>query len=266
MNSKVIEILDSGPDLRLVSSMANKDMFYGYPFGGVMDYKSSLAVNSILGKSASSKLIECSLKGCELMFKEDLNLCIAGAEMGWRIDDVEIDSYKKYTIKKGQTLKGGYARKGLRSYIGFSYDIDKIVENNIYLSNELTIQKQSKNYNTNFELNEQLEVDRGPEWYLLDQGSKEQLINFEGSITKDLSRMGVYLKSQPITLKGEFPTQSVCIFPGVIQLLPNGQLLVLTQDAQTTGGYPRVAYFDKENLCDFNQLGIGHKLQWRLLL
>ena len=128
--------------------------------------------------------------------------------------------------------------------------------------------KVGKFNETNFEfkINNQLVIRRGPEWNLLTQESKELMINYDAIITQDLSRMGTYLKGPAISIKGEVPKQSVCTFPGVIQLLPNGQLLVLGQDAQTTGGYPRIAYLDQVNLADFNQLNIGHQLNWSLQL
>lgn len=266
MKLEAIKILQDGPDMRLVSILPNDNMFYGYPYGAAMDYKSASIANKFLEKSAESNLIECSLKGCKLLFNQDMHICITGADMNWKLDNVEIRRYKKLEVKKGQILSSGFARNGLRSYIGFSFNVTKIEENSIYFSSEKVIRNIEETAEEKFEINDQLIIQRGLEWNLLTQQSKETLMYFDAIISKDLSRMGVYLKSKPIEFKHEFPTQSVCTFPGVIQLLPNGQLLVLTQDAQTTGGYPRIAYFDKENLCDFNQLGIGHKLKWRLLL
>ncbi len=263
MANKGFEILNAGPDLRAVTLDANKHMFYGFPFGSAMDYKSVMAVNQVLGKEPNSKVLECSLKACKLRANEDSFICVGGADMGWKIDSETIEGYQCYEINTGQILSGGFSKNGLRSYIAFSREIDEVSGNHIIFQNDSEKSTpQPKAYQ--FKVNNNLVIHRGPEWNLLDQKSKEAMMIYSARISPNLSRMGTYLDGKVLTIKTNFPKQSVCTFPGVIQLLPSGQLLVLAQDAQTTGGYPRIAYLDKDNLADFNQLPIGKELKWRL--
>jgi antagonist of KipI len=52
---------------------------------------------------------------------------------------------------------------------------------------------------------------------------------------------------------------------GTIQLLPNGQLIILMADHQTSGGYPRVAQIISVDLPLLAQLGPGDKVAFHLI-
>lgn len=264
MDKEEIEILNTGPSLRLVSQHPNRDMYYGFPYGGAMDYKSAQIACEVLG-TEDRQVIECSLKGCKLRFLTSVNICITGADMAWELDGELIELNTKLEVKADQVLKGGFSKNGLRSYIAFSKNMIRRLDNKLILSKENPIDFSKKEEVSILQLNNELEIKRGPEWNMLTQEAKERMMSYESTITQDISRMGVYLKGESIDIEIPFPKKSVCTFPGVIQLLPSGQVLVLCQDAQTTGGYPRIAYLDKENLCDFNQLSMGHKIKWRLI-
>ena len=49
---------------------------------------------------------------------------------------------------------------------------------------------------------------------------------------------------------------------GTVQLLPDGQLVVLMADHQTTGGYPRLATVIEADLPLVAQLGAGDKMSF----
>jgi allophanate hydrolase subunit 2 len=48
-----------------------------------------------------------------------------------------------------------------------------------------------------------------------------------------------------------------------VQLTPDGRLIILLADCQTTGGYPRVLQLSFEALSVMAQLGPGAELQFR---
>ena len=51
--------------------------------------------------------------------------------------------------------------------------------------------------------------------------------------------MGVRLEGEPLLGAGAFAGMaSVAVFPGTVQVPPDGQPIVLLADAQTIGGYP----------------------------
>ena len=52
---------------------------------------------------------------------------------------------------------------------------------------------------------------------------------------------------------------------GTIQLLPDGQLIVLMADHQTTGGYPRIGHVVSRDLPLLAQLGAGDRVAFHLI-
>ena len=51
---------------------------------------------------------------------------------------------------------------------------------------------------------------------------------------------------------------------GTIQLLPDGQLIILMADHQTTGGYPKIAHVISVNLSQLAQRKPGDKIHFKL--
>ena len=52
---------------------------------------------------------------------------------------------------------------------------------------------------------------------------------------------------------------------GTIQLLPDGNLIILMADHQTTGGYPRIASVIKSDLPTLAQMNPNDKIKFRLI-
>lgn len=265
MKQSKIKILKRG-NLKVVSTLPNKDMFYGNPYGGAMDYTAAQMVNILLNQKQSLKVIECTFKGSSFLFESNMKVAIVGADMQWELDGKMIQLNQVFEVEKGQVLTGGFSKNGLRSYIALNNSIIDDDNETIVLGKEHRRTKKYTIFDYQLPSSTIIHIHRGPEWKLLNQEGKEKVMNFQGVISQNMDRMGAYLNGSVIELANEFPKMSVCTFPGVIQLLPNGQQIVLLQDAQTTGGYPRIAYLDRVALNQFNQLRPGTKIEWRLIL
>jgi antagonist of KipI len=61
---------------------------------------------------------------------------------------------------------------------------------------------------------------------------------------------------------GELVSSAVSF--GTVQLLPNGELIILMADHQTTGGYPRIAHVASAHLPMLAQKQPGDKIYFRL--
>ena len=57
---------------------------------------------------------------------------------------------------------------------------------------------------------------------------------------------------------------SSVVAPGVIQLPPNAEPIMLGPDAQTLGGYPRIAYLPKDQQWRAAQFKTGDQLRFRM--
>jgi allophanate hydrolase subunit 2 len=77
--------------------------------------------------------------------------------------------------------------------------------------------------------------------------------------------MGMQLEGARFKLSSDGRMASAPVFPGTIQCPENGRLFVLSADAQTTGGYPRVAQVARADRHMLGQLRPGDhvRLLWR---
>ncbi len=82
----------------------------------------------------------------------------------------------------------------------------------------------------------------GSEWHSLDQDSKIEFEKHWFQVSKDSDRMGYRLMGPSLNLKQEEPQVSTGVSFGTVQLLPDGQVIVLMADHQTAGGYPKIAH------------------------
>ncbi|MEL6989257.1 MAG: hypothetical protein AAGK97_15710, partial [Bacteroidota bacterium] len=62
------------------------------------------------------------------------------------------------------------------------------------------------------------------------------------------------------------PMISSPVIPGCIQLPPDGLPIILMKDAQTTGGYPRIAVVDTDDLNILAQKKPGDSVGFSLLV
>ena len=102
---------------------------------------------------------------------------------------------------------------------------------------------------------------KGPEWDWISQEFQEYVMGSEYEVGSDSNRMGIRLSRRVVdearerdwrAFLTELPSMwSSVVRPGIIQLPPSGQPIVLGPDGQTIGGYPRIAYVPQDQ-------------QWRL--
>ena len=77
--------------------------------------------------------------------------------------------------------------------------------------------------------------------------------------------MGYKLEGTPLHLLNTSEVLSSAVNFGTIQLLPNGQMVVLMADHQTTGGYPRIGHIIETDLPKLAQCGPGDKVGFDLV-
>jgi len=102
----------------------------------------------------------------------------------------------------------------------------------------------------------------GPEHHLLSAGQKEILKNTSFKILPNATRMAYPLFPKMDTLKHKRSLITSPVIPGVVQLTPNGQLIVLMRDAQTTGGYPRVLVLTEKGINQLAQMRAGMEINF----
>jgi len=85
-----------------------------------------------------------------------------------------------------------------------------------------------------------LRVLPGPEFEHFTAAARERLWSQTWRITPNSNRMGCRLDGGELQRKPGRDMLSHGVVPGVIQVPPSGQPIILMGDAQTTGGYPKI--------------------------
>lgn len=103
-----------------------------------------------------------------------------------------------------------------------------------------------------------IRVIRGEQW---DEFSRS-LVDGTFDVSSKSDRMGVRLSGVPLlrTQPSELPSGPVT--PGTIQVPPDGNPIVLLADAQTLGGYPKIAHVISVDLPRVSQIRAGATIQF----
>jgi biotin-dependent carboxylase-like uncharacterized protein len=80
----------------------------------------------------------------------------------------------------------------------------------------------------------------GPEYASFSADAQQAFWDGEWLVTANSNRMGYRLAGPALQLERPTELLSHAVLPGTIQVPPNGQPIVLMNDAQTTGGYPKI--------------------------
>lgn len=107
----------------------------------------------------------------------------------------------------------------------------------------------------------------GPEFESLAEESRDLFQTQWYLLCDKSSRMGYRLEDAKanLVLKEPLSLRSHAVHPGIVQLPPSGQPLVLLSESQVTGGYPRIASVLGCDLWKFAHLGAGQSVQWVLV-
>jgi antagonist of KipI len=260
--------------------------------GGAMDKTAMHIANALVGNDPAEAVIEMHFPAAEILFEETALIALAGAEFSATVNGDNIPLLHPVLIKKGSVLQFIKMQKGARVYLsvrgGFvadkwmdSYSTNLTIKTGGFKGralqkNDQVILKQKYTY-TFQHVNDLFEVFHwqakiselysenifrfiaGAEYYLLNDRSKQRLESGTFTIKPESNRMGYRLRSETLQLQTKKEMISTAVTCGTIQLLPDGQLIVLMADHQTTGGYPRIGHIISADISSLAQMRPGEK-------
>jgi antagonist of KipI len=108
-----------------------------------------------------------------------------------------------------------------------------------------------------------LRVIQGAEWGHFTREAHAALLGELFTVTPDANRMGARLTGPPLPPAREEELLSSGVAPGTLQAPPHGHPILLLADAQTIGGYPRLAHVITVDLPLAAQLRPGDGVRFR---
>lgn len=257
---------------------------FGVPISGSMDSYSSHYANSILGNDRDCAVLEITMSGPELHFQEPTQIAIAGADLTPKLNGKLISNNQVIDIKFNDVLSFAGLRNGLRCYLAIKGGLQSEVylgsrsmyntiseSDTINVGEEIYYEKSPSNsiktysnlkYDHDLLSTKILEVENGPEYNELPQELKNKLSKLQFEVSKFNNRMAYQL--EPLMSNTIETILTSPVLPGTVQLTPNGNLIILMRDCQTTGGYPRVLQLTERSLNIISQKRQGEKIFFRL--
>jgi len=257
----------------------------GVPQSGVMDRYSAKMANLLVGNKKFEAVLEITLMGPVLKFTKSTLCVVVGIEAQVSLNEMKIKLLQPFWVQDGDVLHIKQVTQGARVYLAISggFQTDNylksrsqffpISENSqIQKGERLPFKRKAKEEASNFAginydiknlSSSSLNVYKGPEWDKVPKTTQLQILENWLTVSKNNNRMAYQLQEQfPNHIEGML---SQPVLPGTVQLTPDGNLIVLMRDAQTTGGYPRVFQLTEESIQILSQKKQGDQLQFKLL-
>lgn len=236
---------------------------FGIGHAGAMDPLALQAGNLLLKNAENAPAIEIALGGLTLTFDCDTPFCLTGALYEAELDGQPIYSYWRYTAKARQTLKIKRAVMGNYGYLcvaggflvpevlnsastdlkaGFGGFEGRLLKAGDHLPTARNNEALSTLGIEPIAFTNRIYATASSEY---DAFSPESQVRFwqQGWVLQsNSSRMGYrFAGSQKLSLNSPLEMLSYAAPAGTVQVPPDGQPIILMADAQTTGGYPKIA-------------------------
>ncbi len=259
----------------------------GMPAAGAADCLSFALANKLVGKAAGEVALEITLNTAEFEALEECNIALTGAADSFEINDEKQPLHRSTAVKAGDKISIGAAFTGCRSYLALSPRLECDIllgSGSTYIGaalggfhgrpliNRDIIEYKSQSHivrdgeetptplrpvmSNNFILRTTI----GPEYSAIGD-NRETLFTARWRVNNRANRMGMALDGPMLKTVINTEMNSSPVFPGTIQCPANGIPILLGPDAQTTGGYPRLAQIIRADRHLIGQLKPGSEVQ-----
>lgn len=257
----------------------------GVTQGGATDWISMSWANWLLGNSLEAAVIEITLGGLSLIAQQDACLALAGADLGASLDGQPLQPWRSFLVRRGQRLIFRQPIEGARAYLAApgGFDATPAMGSKATVCREglggldgsgLALAAGNRlGWPGTSPVPRELEAPRIPDLSPtkpLETVLGAQIADFAGQSLFDAfnspwqvdsraDRMGVRLLGPALYYQGK-ALISEGIPLGAIQVPPDGQPIILLNDRQTIGGYPRLGALTPHSLARLAQCLPGTEL------
>jgi antagonist of KipI len=263
--------------------------------GGVMDRYAMKIANVLVSNEMEEAGLELHFPAAEILFEETVLIALSGADLSPQINERSVPMKHPILVQKGAVLVFKKQITGARVYVslrgGFQIPLwlqskstnnkvkaggweGRSLKKNDRIPLQLTTNLIDLPDGTGFlvlpwsaadstmKKNEQIEFIAGAEYHLLNTVARQKLEQGQFKILPQSDRMGYRLQGDAIILDPKIEMISSAVTRGTIQLLPDGQLIVLMSEHQTTGGYPRIGHVTASSFNSLAQMNAGQKIRF----
>lgn len=300
MSNEIIHIEQCGFLSTLQDSGRQGFLQFGVSKGGAMDIHAAQLANVLLGNKAEEAVLEMTQSPHRFRFLKDWVVAFTGGGIQPQRAGAPIPFNQPVFIPEGTVIECKQPIPGYRLYMavmgGFqaskflnSSSTDLLVKAGGYEGRPLqkadllktgtsasalqkklmAVLKSGAAVELNYTLPEYpsnvVRILKGIEWEMMNEASQATFAKTAFTISGQSSRMGYRLKGGALSTHASCDIISSPVTQGTIQLTASGELIVLMADAQTVGGYPRVAQIGAANLPILAQKKPGEQVHFQLI-
>jgi biotin-dependent carboxylase-like uncharacterized protein len=264
-----------------------------------MDRTALEIANLLLGNAADFAAIEVALFPFKLRFLSDATFAVSGGGCIASLDNDPLPPYWARRARSGQILQLAPSTEGARAYIAFAGGVDVPVvlssratdlkgrfggfegrglrrgdriligpskSTNAGVSEigfgaipKLLLENIGKKHDTNIT---RVRTIPGAEQNDFVAEAHNLFFDTDWIVTKDANRTGYRLQGPTLVLKRPMELFSHGIVPGTVQVPSSGQPIIQLADANTCGGYPKIATVIEADLWRLAQTRVGSRIRF----
>ena len=262
----------------------------GLTNGGPADSLAFYWANRLCGNALNATAIEVNLGGLQLKAQIDCIVAVTGAPMPLTINGQAKACWQSLLIKAGDTIHLGYTAVGVRSYLavagGFAVKASfgstatvcresvgglnggKLLKHDVLPCQVLSEADDSQTQWMLAENDQPRYVNEvilhtviGYQQAHFSDIEKRSFFSSEYHISQHWDRMGYRLQGRAIKSDvNGILSEGICY--GAVQIPADGQPIVLLNDRQTIGGYPKIGSVISQDCAKLSQLRQGDKVHF----
>lgn len=274
----------------------------GVPCGGAADVVSHRIANYLVGNEAGAATVEVSGGGFSALVKRSGWLACYGAGGAFFPDNIDIAGNRTFFVPEGAVLEIRSVPEGNYTYLATpgGWDVPEVLgsrstclaagfgglEGRALRKGDVLNSPDSSDEPEAHGRYRSGKIIAG-DWYVGDmqrrtaadarvvrilpgpengwwsREDERRFFHTEFTVSKERDRMGVRLDGPPIPPANTSALLSTAVMPGTVQVPPGGLPIVLLADAQTTGGYPRIAQVIAVDIPRLAQMPAGQMIRFQ---
>jgi antagonist of KipI len=263
---------------------------FGMPAAGAADRQALVTANLLAGNPPGAAALELTLQGGTFRFEAPGYAALAGADLRATLDGAPVRAWSAFPVRTGATLALGGATAGVRAYLALHGGIEVpplLGSRSTYTragvgghegrrlraGDRLPVRRAGAppggpralgpSMVPRYEDPLELRVLLGPQDDAFSTHGRETFLGAEFRVTDRNDRMGWRLDGPAVEHAGAADIVSDAVLPGAVQVPGEGRPIIMGVDAQTTGGYAKIATVIGPDLARLAQARPGATVRFR---
>ncbi|MDR2335475.1 MAG: biotin-dependent carboxyltransferase family protein [Burkholderiaceae bacterium] len=297
----MMEILSTGGLTTVQDAGRRGFRRYGVGVSGPLDALAAQVGNLMVGNAADAAFLEVVIFPLRMQFKQATRIAVTGSDAQMEVDGQRCPPWWSVAVQPGQIVTLPAPESGGVAYVCVAGGIDVPVvlgsrctdlkagfggmDGRALRKGDSLALLPSRALNSNrrfgvlppcagiplpeveasfSDKTTLVRVVPAAQWDSFSAVTRERFQTCEWQITPDSNRIGMRLSGDTL-LKPEKALELLShgIVPGVVQIPPQGQPIVMQCDAQTAGGYPKMATVVAADMWRLAQAPIGSRLRFQ---